>query len=219
MKSHKISFVINICIIVFDIVAIVWMMSGADSGLLSGSKLAALKFFTVDSNILIGIAALIVAIDQGKVMKGKKDDISLFSYVAALTGTVGVTLTMLVTIFFLAPTMGAKYGLGMQFAKSGFFLHLVNPILSIVVLLAFERTDKIKFRYTFIGIIPLVIYAIYYTAEAFTHMENGVIAEGYDWYGFFAFGPNSVAIILPFIIAITYGISVLLWRLNRLKSE
>ena len=63
-----------------------------------------------------------------------------------------------------------------------------------------------------------MIYAIYYTAEALTHLEDGVIAPGYDWYGFFLFGVKSAVIVLPLIIAITYGISVLLWRLNRKQN-
>lgn len=215
MKKQKIAFAMNIAIVVFVIVALVWMMSGPGNGLLSDSKLGALRYFTVDSNILMGIAALIVAIEEWRVLTGKIEDLPVFCYVAALTGTVGVTLTMLVTIFFLAPTMGPVYGVWMLFSNSNFFLHLLNPILSIVVFLAFERTDKIKFRYTVIGIIPLVIYSVYYTAEALGHMENGVIAPGYDWYGFFLLGANSAVIVLPLIIAVTYGISVLLWRLNR----
>ena len=215
MKKRKIAFALNLVIVVFTVIALVWMTSGIHAGLLAESKLAALKFFTVDSNILMGIASLIVAIDLWKVIKGKKDDLSIFSYVAALIGTVGVTLTMLVTVFFLAPTMAATYGVLALFSGSNFFMHLATPILSLVVFLGFERTVRIKFRYTFVAIIPLVIYSIYYTAVTLTHMENGVIAPGYDWYGFFVMGPSSAVFVLPLIIGITYGISVLLWRLNR----
>ncbi len=122
MKKRKIAFALNLVIVVFTVIALVWMTSGIHAGLLAESKLAALKFFTVDSNILMGIASLIVAIDLWKVIKGKKDVLSIFSYVAALIGTVGVTLTMLVTVFFLAPTMAATYGgAGAVFGKQ--FLH------------------------------------------------------------------------------------------------
>ncbi len=219
MKQRKISFVLNLVIFILEIGSMVWMMSGISAEVLADAKFAALKYFTVDSNILMGIAALIVAIGQWKVLKGKKTDLSVFHYAAALTGTVGVTLTMLITIFFLAPTMGATYGVWSLFAGSNFLLHLLNPILSIVVFLLFERTDKIRFRYTWVGIIPLVIYGIYYTAAAMSHMQGNTIEPGYDWYGFFLFGAKSALIVLPLIIAITYGISVLLWRLNKPKKE
>lgn len=219
LRKRKAAFIMNLAIVVIDIIAVVWMMCGPRTGVLTSSRLSALKFFTVDSNILMGIVAGIVAADLWRVLKGKKEDLAESSYVLALTGTVGVTLTMLVTIFFLAPTMGPKVGVLSLFAGSNFFLHLVNPILSIIVFLGFERSVRLKFRYTFVGIIPLVIYAIYYTVEALTHMQDGVIAPGYDWYGFFFLGPKSAVIVLPMVIAVTYGISVLLWRLNRARAK
>lgn len=218
MKKMKIAFVLNICIFAFVVLAIAWMMSGISSGVLTASRLWALRYFTVDSNILMGIAALIAFIDQRKVLKGKKEKLSVFTYVAKLTGTVGVTLTMLITIFFLAPTMGATYGVLSLFINSNFFMHLLNPILSIVVFLGFERTNRVSFKHTFTGIIPLVIYAIYYTAAALTHIEDGAIAPGYDWYGFFFLGLKSAFIVLPLIIIITYVISLVLWKLNRRKT-
>ena len=218
MRKLKIAFVLNICIFILELVAIIWMISGMDKGVLAASSLHALRYFTVDSNILMGIFALIAAIDQLRVIKGKKKEVSVFVLVLKLTGTVGVTLTMLVTIFFLAPTMAPTYGILPLFANSNFFMHLLNPILSIVAFLAFERSKRIAFVHTFTGIIPLVIYSIYYTAAALTHLENGAIAPGYDWYGFFILGMSSAYIVLPIIIAVTYGLSVLLWKLNRIRT-
>lgn len=215
MRRLKIAFGFNVCIFILEVFALLWMMSGIHGGVLSASRLAMLRFFTVDSNILMGIFALIAAIVQGRVLWGKKTEVPVFCYVIKLVGTVGVTLTMLVTIFFLAPTMGATYGVLSLFSYSNFFLHLLNPIVSIIAFLCFERTKKIAFGHTVTGIIPLVIYAIYYTAAALTHTQDGVIAAGYDWYGFFFLGVKSAFIVLPLIIAITYGLSVLLWKLNR----
>ena len=54
---------------------------------------------------------------------------------------------------------------------------------------------------------------------SFENQQENTIEPGYDWYGFFLFGAKSAAIVLPLIIAITYGISVLLWRLNKPKKE
>ena len=105
MKDLKKAYILNICLAAFEIFSISWMMSGINGGVLSAAKLASLKYFTVDSNILMGIFALWAAIDQGRVLKGEKADVSVLTYVLKLTGTVGVTLTMLVTIFFLEPTM------------------------------------------------------------------------------------------------------------------
>ena len=215
MKELKRAYILNICIVVLEVFAVSWMMSGIRAGVLSAAKLSALKYFTVDSNILMGIFALWAAIDQGKVLRGKKDDVSVSAYVLKLTGTVGVTLTMLVTIFFLGPTMGRTYGFFSLFEKSNFFLHLVNPVLSIIVFLCFEKSSKIEFKHTFAAVFPLVIYGIYYVAEAVTHMTDGVINKGYDWYGFFFHGPGSAYIVMPVIMIITWLISFALRKLNR----
>ncbi len=215
MKDLKKAYILNICLTAFEVFSISWMMSGINGGVLSAAKLASLKYFTVDSNILMGIFALWAALDQGKVLKGKKADVSALTYVLKLTGTVGVTLTMLVTIFFLGPTMGRTYGFFSLFEKSNFFLHLLNPVLSIIVFLCFEKSSKIKFKNTFMAVIPLVIYGVYYVTEALTHMTDGVINKGYDWYGFFVLGVRSAYIVLPLITIITWLISFALWKLNR----
>lgn len=215
MKRIKTAFVLNICIFLLEVFAIGWMMSGNSSGLLTAARLRTLRYFTIDSNILMGIVALLIGIDQWKVLKGKKNEVSASSYVLKLVGTASVTLTMLITVFFLLPTTAATYGYFALFAYSNFFLHLLNPIVSIVSFLCFEKTKKIAFKHTFTAIIPMLLYAVYYVGAAVSHAENGVIAPGYDWYGFFFAGLRSGIFVVPILILLTYGISFSLWKLNR----
>lgn len=215
MNDLKKAYILNLCLFVLEVFAIGWMMSGLSGGVLSARKLATLKYFTVDSNILLGIAALIAAIDQRKVLRGEKGEVSLSTLILKLSGTFGGTLTMLVTIFFLGPTLGRTYGFFSLFEKSNFFLHLVNPVLGIVTFLCFEKSFRIAFRHTFTAIIPLVLYAVYYVIVTLSHTVNGVVAKGYDWYGFFFLGVKSAYIVLPVIIVISWLISFALWKLNR----
>ena len=215
MNDLKKAYILNRCLFVLEVFAIGWMMSGLSGGVLSARKLATLKYFTVDSNILLGIAALIAAIDQRKVLRGEKGEVSLSTLILKLSGTFGGTLTMLVTIFFLGPTLGRTYGFFSLFEKSNFFLHLVNPVLGIVTFLCFEKSSRIAFRHTFTAIIPLVLYAVYYVIVTLSHTVNGVAAKGYDWYGFFFLGVKSAYIVLPVIIVISWLISFALWKLNR----
>lgn len=221
-STVKKAMILNLCIFILEVFATGWMMSGITSsgnaGTLTAARLAMFKYFTVDSNVIMGVIALIVAIEQYMILKGKKTEVSTCGYVLALLGTVGLTLTMLVTIFFLAPTMAAEYGLFANFKDSNFFLHLLNPTLSIVVFLAFEKSNKIRYAHTWTGISPLVIYACYYVAQNLAHAENGAIQKAYDWYGFFLMGTKSILFVLPIIILITYAISFGLWKLNKLKS-
>lgn len=215
MKKRRYAVILNACLFLLEVFAVVWMMSGISGGILSASRLSVLKFFTVDSNILMGIAALIAAVDEGRVLKGIKAEVSQGVYLFKLVGTVGVTLTMLVTVFFLAPTTAATYGFFASFYYSNFFLHLLNPVLSIIIFVLFEKTDKISRGQIFTALIPVAIYEIYYALAAILNSENGVISEGYDWYGFFIGGISSAFIVLPLILVISYCISYTLWRINR----
>lgn len=104
---------------------------------------------------------------------------------------------MLVTVFYLTPSTLQKYGLLGMYKGSNFLLHLVNPILAIIVFLRYERTPRLAFRHTFTGIIPMLIYTVYYVAEAIRHSKNGVISPGYDWYGFFFNGVQSAIVMVP----------------------
>ena len=54
----KTAFILNIVLAACVTFAIAWMMSGLNMGVFSASRLAVFKFFTVDSNILMGIAAI-----------------------------------------------------------------------------------------------------------------------------------------------------------------
>ena len=191
---------------------------GSAGGPLDGPNLESLKYYTVDSNILMGIAALAAAIAQRRVMTGKAAEVPLPVLLLKLAGTVSVTLTMLITIFFLGPTLGRVYGFFFLFAGASLFLHLLNPLAAIFVFLRYECSDRIPLRLTPVGIIPTVLYAVYYVLLTFHHIVNGIIEPGYDWYGFFAFGINAWWIVVIVILLITYGITLALWRLNRGRS-
>ena len=177
------------------------------------------RYFTVDSNILMGIAALVAAVDERAVISGKKSEVSTGTYIFKLVGTVGVRLTMLVTVFFLASRAIPTTGFFSLFYYSNFLFHLASPVLSIVAFVFFEKSDRILFRHTFTGIVPMLCYAVYYIYEALTHIQDGAVIRGYDWYGFLFTGVKSAVIVIPLLFLITYGISAGLWRLNRTPSE
>ena len=85
MNTLKKAFILNLCIFVLEVFAITWIMTAAGNGVLSGGKLRALRYFTVDSNILMGLFSLWAAVDQGMVLKGKRREVSTISYVLKLT--------------------------------------------------------------------------------------------------------------------------------------
>ena len=216
MKQLKNAFIFNCLIVLLETVALLWMMCGNTVNLLTGTKLQVLKFFTVDSNILMGLAAIISALWQYRVLKKRAEEIPLYVKVLKLTATAGVTLTFFVTVFFLWPTTFDKYGPFFLFEESNFLFHLVNPVLSIIVFVLFEKTDQIKIKQTFFALLPILLYSIYYILITLAHTHNGVIESGYDWYGFFMFGPMaSILIIVPTVFLISYVFVFFLWKLNR----
>ena len=196
-------------------------MSGISSagGPLDGPNYESLKYYTVDSNILMGIAALAAAAAQRRVLRGKAAEVPLPVQLLKLAGTVSVTLTMLITIFFLGPTLGKTYGFFFLFANASLFLHLINPLAAVFAFLRYERSDRIPFRLTPAGVLPTVLYAIYYIPLTLAHVGGGSVAEGYDWYGFFAFGTDAWGLVAAVILLIAWIITLALWKLNRRGSS
>ena len=217
-KDLKISLVINIIITILTIFASIAMftgfkfMSGYDI-VLQSTGIYMLRFFTVESNMFMGIVSLIFAIDEISVLKGKKKEISAKKYILKLMATVAVSLTFFVVFTYLGPI--AEHGLSSLLMNSNLFFHLIIPILSILTFVLFERTDKLKFRYTFYGIVPSLLYGVYYLINILVHMENGKVSPIYDWYWFVQNGIWTAVIVAPMLQLITYVISLIIWKLNR----
>ena len=131
--------------------------------------------------------------------------------------TVAVSLTFLVVFTYLGPI--SKNGIPSLLMNSNLFFHLIIPVLSILVFVIFERTDKIKFRYAIFGVLPSFLYGIYYLTNILVHMENGKVSVIYDWYWFVQNGIWTAAIVAPMILFATYVLSIIIWRLNTVKKS
>ena len=220
MKKIKTSLVLNIIIVIFTVFATICMFTGfrfmsGDEIVLEASNLGMFKFFTVDSNLFMGIISLLFAINEIQLIKGTKKDISIKMYILKLMATTSVGLTFFVVFAYLGPI--SKGGIMSLLMNSNLFFHLIIPVLSIISFVFFEKTDKIKFSHTFLGIIPAVIYGIPYITNVLIHMENGIVSPIYDWYWFVQYGVWTAIIVVPIIFLITYIISCVLWRVNKIK--
>ena len=218
----KIAILINIFISIMTIVACIMMytgykfMPGYDFAL-EVAKTGMFRLFTVDSNILMGIVSLKFAIEEIKLLKGKRKDISSKLYIFKLMATTSVGLTFFTVVAYLGPI--SKGGIPSMLMNSNLFLHLIIPITSIVVFILFERNEKIKFKHVVLGVIPMLIYAVCYLTNILIHMENGKVSPRYDWYWFVQNGVWTAAIVVPIMIVITYVISLILWRCNKKRIE
>ena len=210
----KSSIIMNILIVIFVTMCTIFMFTGFTFmpavKTLEVSGLEMFKFYTVDSNILMAIASLIFVIYEIRLDKGSIKEIPTVIYNIKFLGVAAITLTFVVTLFFLAPL----YGFYAMYNNNNLFFHLIVPVLSIISFIFVEKYD-VKYKYAFIGVIPMALYSIFYTTNILTHLVDGKPTYQYDFYGFLFGNVWNTFITLPVIFIVTYLISVLLIFLNK----
>lgn len=211
-KNIKIAFILNIIIAILTLIASIIMFTGFKfmhgiEPVLESTKIGMLRFFTVESNIFMGIIALLFVL---------KKELTKTDYILKLMSTSAVTLTFIVVFTYLG--FVTKGGIVSLLQNSNLFFHLIIPVLSIINFIFFENTDKLKsLKNSFYGIVPAFIYSIFYISNIIFHMENGKVSPVYDWYWFVQNGVWTSVIVVPIIFTLTYIISLVLWKLNKKK--
>ncbi len=219
-KKQTWSLIINSLIFLFTLFATVSMIIGfefmGEIKVLSSASFKAFKYFTVDSNVFAGLVSLIYVIYLIRFSKGKIEALPKFLRYLKLAATTGVTLTMLVTVFFLAPRTTTTYFA--YFMNSNLFMHLITPLLCIITYIFFEP-GKLSFIESLSGTIPMILYAFYYLPNILLHLDNGKVLSQYDWYGFLFGGLNTIWIVIPVLLLLNWGIAICLWWLNKKLSK
>ena len=219
MNKYKISLIFNIIIFVMVLEASIMMFTGfrfmSGKIILESSKLGMFKFFTIDSNLFIGIISLLFTVYDIRLLMGSINQIPKYVYVLKLMATTGVTLTFLVVFTYLGPLVDNIY---LMILNSNLFFHLLVPLLSMITFVLFERTNKISFKYSFYGLIPIIMYGLFYLINILIHMKDGIVSPVYDFYYFVQNGVWMAIIVIPVMLIISYAISFGLWRLNRIRK-
>lgn len=211
--KKKTSLIINAVIFILTVFASFLMFTGIKitngaEPILETTKLGMFKFFTVDSNLFMGIVSLIFVIKNKSITKNM--------YRLKLMSTTAVSLTLIVVLAYLAPI--SQGGLKSMLQNSNLFFHLIIPVLSIINFTIFENTNKLKIKDTLYGLIPTIIYAILYVINLIIHIENNEISPKYDWYWFAQNGILQAILTAITIITTTYIITLLLWKLNKRRN-
>ena len=220
MNKRQITSIILNCIIfvlvffaTFCMVAGIELMSDSQEILaFTSSNLEAFKYFTVDSNLLAGIASLVFIIFQVLLAKGKITAIPKGIYALKLAGTAGVTLTMLVTCCFLIPQFGEHWYI--LYMNNNLFFHLMIPLLCVISFCFFEPMGLYKLSASWFGIIPMALYGIVYTINVAAHINGPEPLKTYDWYNFLNGKISNAFISIPAMIIVTWIISFGLWAIN-----
>ena len=219
-RFEKISICLNIIIFILMILTIFWMITGikftADEGVtyaLTASSFEGFKYFTVDSNVLAGIAALVYTIFLIRISKGRSKQMPHFMYILKLAATACITLTMMVTVCFLAPQYGDDWF--SVFRGANMIFHLIIPTMSLATFAFLEPLGEHKFVESLVGVIPMALYGIGYTINIFTHLVDGLPSKECDWYNFLNGNLSNAFISIPAMLLATWVISIVLWALNR----
>ena len=217
----RISLYINVIVAILTVIASIIMFSGFKfmhgvEPVLETTKVSMFRFFTVDSNLLMGVAAVLFAIQEKKILNDKRRTIPINIYILKLMGTTSVGLTFFTVFVFLGPM--SPGGIPSMIRNSNLFFHLLIPVMSILNFILLERTNKLKFRHTLYGLVPTILYEMYYLTNVLIHTENGMVSTEYDWYWFVQIGVWASVIIAPLMLIITYLISLVLWRLNKVSK-
>ena len=210
----KISIIANI-VIFFMVIYGLWLMMAftaervAQDGTVEGGALMAaglrnLRFFTVLSNILEGIAA---AAFLGALI-ANKGAVPGWAAGLKLAAAASVALTFVTVMVFLGPTLGYKY----MFTGSNLWFHAIIPIaamLEYVFIESYSGFPALSLRATFLAVVPMLLYGVWYLLN----ILRGGMADGRyvnDWYGFAFWGIKASLLVFIIIAAVTWLLAVLL---------
>ncbi len=189
--------IVTYCTVVYGTVA-----SIADTG--EGYGLFYLASFTVESNILLGIAALVLLIAT-IVSMVKKTKVSDKAAAFFLIGTCAAMLTFIVVITFLAPirAMTGRNYLEMIIGPM-FFFHFFSPLVGAATYV-FLLDNKIGRLGKILVLAPIFAYAIFYVVcICILHLWN-------DFYNFTFGGRYYITPLVFFAVCfVTYSTASLL---------
>ena len=177
-------------------------------------RLASIPFlltYTGLSNLFIGLVCLICALY--KIIR-KVDKLPKWLFIIKVIFMSQITITFFITALYLAPQLGSDWW--KLYNNAGLFNHLITPVLAFIGFLFFEPKGEMKWQHCFYSIVPIVLYAVIYVSNVFTHLNpDGTTSTTYDIYGFFRFGGGFFVLFLIGFFAIAFGISIL-YRLENI---
>ena len=185
------SVILNAILVVINIVCTL-------IGLKKRSVQGLFRYFTVQSNLLCALCSIVVLIAW------TRGALPLWAILLKFVGTVAVSVTLLTVFLFLGPVSGEWK---LLLSGPDLFWHLVCPLLAIISLCAFERTD-FGFPWVLLGLIPTALYgAWYFYRVVYVPAERRME----DFYGFNKDGKWLRSILM--MLGISLIASVGLWAL------
>lgn len=190
-----VSLVMNAAVFLMVLCALIWFFlpDGSDGvGNMTHGGAAVFRYFTVDSNMLAALACLLVIPYNVRSIRRGEDAIPAWALMLKMIGTVAVTLTFAVVVFYFVPLVGPS----MVLTGANLPLHLLCPLLAVVSFCFLERGRRFTKTEMLLGVAPAVLYGVVYLTQVI-FLEN--------WEDFYAFNIGGFWYITIFAIpAINY---------------
>ncbi len=138
-----------------------------------------LRYYTADSNLLLGVAALVSLMFDALVLFKKKEATPRFAKSFLLCASAGTTLVV-TAIFYMGEGRLILPGETLQYA--GMFMHLITPLVALVRVVGFEEEKNPPKLYdSLFSALPMFIYGVIYIVHL--QQTNGYGIADLDWYG------------------------------------
>lgn len=205
----RLSFCANLLLLAMVCAGTVLMFTGAkEEASLAAVGLRALRYFTVQSNLLAGLAGLLYALALLPVLRGKTGSLAPWVQTLKLVAVASVGLTFLVVAVFFVLILHAPD----MFSGANLFFHLLVPLYALVSFVLFDRFAPLKRWTILLGAVPMLLYGCFYTANC---LINGVGSYDNketlnDWYWFLHEGYAVGVLMFVILAAATLGLTALL---------
>ena len=185
------------------------MVTGfAQGATLTDRGLRSLRYFTVQSNLLVGLSSLLYAVALIPVLRGRANGVPAALQILQLAATASVGLTFLVVTGFFIPVLHSKD----MFVGPNLWFHLVVPLAAIVSFPLLFRFAPLPRSAILWSAVPMLLYGSFYTLNCLLHgtgdYQNPATLN--DWYWFLHWGlPVGIAFFVG-LCAVTMGLAALL---------
>lgn len=182
-------------LIISIIIKLIAILSSLYGIMKTCSSFMAFTYFTTLSNIFITAVLLIFLIKDIRCLKKHKNIVlNKNLYIIKFMATISITLTFLVFLTILAPTMegGIIYAY-LMFDYGSLCVHLITPILAIIDFLFFDKDYKSKNSHIIYAIVPPLVYVLFVVIASQLRLRWGNMYAPYNflnynaptgWFGF-----------------------------------
>lgn len=205
MKSKRCSLTLlsSALIVVLTAVGTAVSLTSRSVNLLTAYGLQNLKYFTVDSNLFLGLVCLTELLLAAARRAGRIAEIPAWIGTLQYIAAVAVALTFTVVMVFFGPAVGYAPLL----REGNLYFHLLVPLLALISFCTLRRGRYIPLRDTALALIPSVLYGAYYTV---TLLLYGAHFPSTDWYGFALGGIRGSVMSASGIFLLTWLLALLL---------